>query len=79
MEREPVPPTEDERDRLNHNFTGLLQEARVAQTGVQIMFAFLLTPSSTARFGRLGARDLAAAATVFLVAPAWPSRSAVSS
>jgi hypothetical protein len=31
----------------------LLQEVRVAQTGVQILFAFLLTVPFTARFERL--------------------------
>ncbi|BFU46366.1 DUF6328 family protein [Krasilnikovia sp. MM14-A1004] len=36
-------PGESERQRWNRNFSDLLQELRVAQTGVQILFAFLLT------------------------------------
>lgn len=39
--------------RADRNFGELLQELRVAQTGVQIMFAFLLTLSFTERFARL--------------------------
>ena len=34
---------ETERQRWDRNFADLLQELRVAQTGVQILFAFLLT------------------------------------
>ncbi|MFI5933031.1 DUF6328 family protein [Actinoplanes sp. NPDC051494] len=34
---------ETEKQRWNRNFADLLQELRVAQTGVQILFAFLLT------------------------------------
>src|SRR6188768_2488803 len=34
---------ETERQRWNRNFADLLQELRVTQTGVQILFAFLLT------------------------------------
>jgi hypothetical protein len=36
--------------RLDRNYTELLQELRVAQTGVQILFAFLLTLAFTQRF-----------------------------
>jgi hypothetical protein len=36
--------------RADRNFAELLQELRVAQTGVQILFAFLLTLSFTDRF-----------------------------
>lgn len=39
--------------RADRNFVELLQELRVAQTGVQILFAFLLTLSFTERFTRL--------------------------
>jgi amino acid permease len=35
--------TESEKQRWDRNFADLLQELRVAQTGVQILFAFLLT------------------------------------
>ena len=64
--------------RLNRNFAELLQEFRVAQTGVQILFAFLLTLPFTNRFGQVGTRDLvaygvaavgAAVSTVVLIAP----------
>ena len=34
---------ETQKERLERNFADLLQELRVAQTGVQILFAFLLT------------------------------------
>jgi hypothetical protein len=48
----------DDRDegplrRADRNMLELLQELRVAQTGVQILFAFLLTLSFTDRFGRI--------------------------
>ncbi|MEV0898409.1 DUF6328 family protein [Actinoplanes sp. NPDC049802] len=36
-------PRESEKQRWDRNFGDLLQELRVAQTGVQILFAFLLT------------------------------------
>ena len=36
-------PNESEKERWDRNFADLLQELRVAQTGVQILFAFLLT------------------------------------
>ena len=38
-------------ERADRNMVELLQELRVAQTGVQILFAFLLTLSFTERFG----------------------------
>lgn len=39
---------ETDKERYERNFADLLQELRVAQTGVQILFAFLLTlPFST--------------------------------
>jgi hypothetical protein len=75
---EPAPTEETERERLNRNFAELLQEVRVAETGVQILFAFLLTLPFTARFEQLDSRDIwayavatlgAAAATIALVAP----------
>jgi hypothetical protein len=42
---------EPEQQRLARNMSELLQELRVAQTGVQILFAFLLSAVFTARFG----------------------------
>jgi hypothetical protein len=41
---------ESEQDRLARNMGELLQELRVAQTGVQILFAFLLSAVFAARF-----------------------------
>ncbi|MEU6218599.1 DUF6328 family protein [Streptomyces sp. NPDC047022] len=40
-------------ERADRNFTELLQELRVSQTGVQILFAFLLTLAFTQRFPSL--------------------------
>lgn len=42
--------TETPNERADRNFSELLQELRVAQTGVQILFAFLLTLPFTQRF-----------------------------
>src|SRR2546429_7750584 len=65
-------------ERWDRNFTELLQELRVAQTGVQILFAFLLTLPFTNRFDRVTELDrgvyvativAAAAATALLLAP----------
>lgn len=50
--------------RLDRNFTELMQELRVAQTGVQILFAFLLTLAFTNRFAELTSTQRA----VYLVA-----------
>jgi O-antigen/teichoic acid export membrane protein len=75
--------TEDQRDetdleRWDRNFIELLQELRVAQTGVQILFAFLLTLPFTNRFGQISDLDkavyvitlvAAATATALLIAP----------
>lgn len=69
---------ESDLQRLDRNFSELLQELRVAQTGVQILFAFLLTLAFTQRFGEVTGfqRGLyyatllaAAAATSLLIAP----------
>jgi hypothetical protein len=46
-------PDEDEHERLNRNFSELLQELRVTQTGVQILTGFLLTLPFTDRFNTL--------------------------
>jgi hypothetical protein len=63
---------------LDRNVAELLQELRVAFTGVQILFAFLLSLAFTQRFGELGGFDLAvytvallstAFATMVLIAP----------
>ncbi|MFJ1970265.1 DUF6328 family protein [Streptomyces sp. NPDC087903] len=42
-------------ERADRNFSELLQELRVTQTGVQILFAFLLTLAFTQRFPSLDA------------------------
>jgi hypothetical protein len=65
-------------ERWDRNFIELLQELRVAQTGVQILFAFLLTLPFTNRFGDISSLDKAvyvitlvasATATALLIAP----------
>jgi hypothetical protein len=40
-------------ERFDRNWSELLQELRVAQTGVQILFAFLLTLPFSARFDKI--------------------------
>ena len=69
---------ETEAERLDRNLNELLQELRVAQTGVQILFAFLLTLPFAARFGDVDTFELvvyvvallaAAAATGMIIAP----------
>ena len=69
---------ESEKQRWDRNFADLLQELRVAQTGVQILFAFLLTlPFSngfpkTSDFQRdtyIVALLAAAAATAMIISP----------
>jgi Family of unknown function (DUF6328) len=44
---------ESEATRLDRNYSELLQELRVAQTGVQILFAFLLSIAFQQRFTTL--------------------------
>src|SRR3954470_16354530 len=65
-------------ERWDRNFIELLQELRVAQTGVQILFAFLLTLPFTNRFGDVSDLDkvvyvitliASAVATALLIAP----------
>lgn len=65
-------------ERCDRNLVELLQEVRVVQTGVQVLFAFLLTAPLAARFGTLSgfqrgvyfASLLAAgAAAILLIAP----------
>jgi len=64
--------------RLDRNWSDLLQELRVVQTGVQLLTGFLLTLPFQARFAQLDAFQqnvylvtvgLAVAATGFLIAP----------
>ncbi|MEV1026072.1 DUF6328 family protein [Streptomyces sp. NPDC050264] len=69
---------EEAHERANRRWAEVLQETRVAQTGVQILFGFLLSVAFTPRFGDLGTFDttvyvttviLGAAATGVLIAP----------
>jgi hypothetical protein len=69
---------ESEQERLNRNMNELLQELRVSQTGVQILFAFLLALPFAQRFKQVTAfqRDvyfvtllLSGAAAAFFIAP----------
>jgi Family of unknown function (DUF6328) len=69
--------------RADRAYGEILQEVRVAQTGVQILFAFLLTLAFTARFRSVTQfeRDiyvvtlmLAAGASALLIAPARARR-----
>jgi hypothetical protein len=69
---------ETEAQRLDRNYSELLQELRVAQTGVQILFAFLLGIAFQQRFAEVGTLGravfvttllLAACAAVLLIAP----------
>ena len=72
-------PDETPTERADRNLNELLQELRVAQTGVQILFAFLLTIPFQQRFSTAIGTDLrveylgtllaTAAATAFLIAP----------
>lgn len=64
--------------RLDRNYNELLQELRVAQTGVQILFAFLLTIAFQSTFARLNEFQhalylatllSAAAAVIMFIAP----------
>jgi len=69
---------ETEKQRWDRNFADLLQELRVAQTGIQILFAFLLTLPFSNGFPRTTAfqKDVyivsllsAAFATAMIIAP----------
>ncbi|AVT42066.1 DUF6328 family protein [Plantactinospora sp. BB1] len=69
---------ETEKQRWQRNFADLLQELRVAQTGVQILFAFLLTLPFSNGFPRatefqkdtyIVALLAAAAATALIISP----------
>lgn len=51
--RMPIRPGETAEERADRNFTDLLQETRVLQTGVQVLFAFLLTVPFQGRFTEL--------------------------
>jgi Family of unknown function (DUF6328) len=70
--------TETPEEQADRNFNDLLQELRVGQTGVQILFAFLLTLAFQSSFAKVTTPQLAvyvttlllcACATAFLIAP----------
>ncbi|MEE1930113.1 DUF6328 family protein [Streptomyces sp. TRM 70351] len=74
----PNEPPETARARVNRRWNEVLQETRVAQTGVQILFGFLLGVAFTPHFHKLGAFEhtvyvitviLGASATGALIAP----------
>src|SRR5215208_1346768 len=69
---------ETELERSDRHLAELMQEVRVAQMGVQVLFGFLLTVPFTARFDALGTGQrwlyfgtlvLAGAAAMLLIAP----------
>jgi len=78
-EQEARPVTETRNQRLHRNYAELLQEVRVAQTGVQLLLGFLLTLAFTPRFTSINdfqrnvyliSLRLGAAATALMIAPA---------
>src|SRR3954469_13871036 len=85
---EPIDPAvegrnETELERSDRNLAELMQEVRVAQTGVQVLFGFLLTVPFSNRFGRLGPEQrclyfatlvMAGAAAMLLIAPSSQHR-----
>ncbi|MFG3103550.1 DUF6328 family protein [Streptomyces sp. NPDC048182] len=69
---------ESPRERVNRRWNEIMQETRVAQTGVQILFGFLLSVAFTPRFHGLDTFDhvvyvltvvFGASATAALIAP----------
>jgi Family of unknown function (DUF6328) len=77
-ERDSGDRNETEGQRLDRNVDEMLQELRVAQTGVQILFAFLLTITFQQRFSEITTFQrnvyvttliLVALATALLIAP----------
>jgi hypothetical protein len=70
--------TEPDQHRLNRNVAEVLQELRVAEVGVQILFAFLLTLPFSQRFTHLNGQErriyfatllLAAGSSALFIAP----------
>ncbi|WP_406328235.1 DUF6328 family protein [Streptomyces sp. NBC_00203] len=67
-EQRPLPTRhETPLERADRNFSELLQELRVTQTGVQILFAFLLTLAFTQRFPSLDTVQRATYVTTLLL------------
>jgi Family of unknown function (DUF6328) len=74
---------ETELERSDRHLAELLQEVRVAQTGVQVLFGFLLAVPLAARFATLSSSErmlyfatltLAGAAAILLIAPSAQHR-----
>src|SRR4051812_39490283 len=74
---------ETELERADRHLAELMQEVRVAQTGVQVLFGFLLTVPFSARFASLAGVErilyfatlaLAGAAAMLLIAPSSQHR-----
>jgi Ca2+/Na+ antiporter len=58
---------ETEAEQADRNFNELLQELRVSQTGVQILFAFLLTLAFQSSFAKVTTPQLAVYVTTLLL------------
>jgi hypothetical protein len=69
----PNRPGETAEERADRNFADILQETRVLQTGVQVLFAFLLTVPFQSRFTELSGGQRA----IYLVALAASAASTV--
>jgi hypothetical protein len=65
---ETAPSSETEHDRLERNWSELLQELRVIQTGTQILTGFLLTVAFQQRFATLDSYQIAVYLTLVIVA-----------
>jgi hypothetical protein len=74
---------ETELERCDRHLSELMQEVRVAQTGVQVLFGFLLAVPLTARFGTLTHTErllyfatlaMAGTAAILLIAPSAQHR-----
>jgi O-antigen/teichoic acid export membrane protein len=74
---------ETELERTDRHLAELMQEVRVAQTGVQVLFGFLLTVPFTSRFEALAGGErvlyfttltIAGAAAMLLIAPSSQHR-----
>ncbi|WP_166864997.1 MULTISPECIES: DUF6328 family protein [unclassified Salinibacterium] len=77
-ERDETERDETEAERLDRNWTEILQELRVVQTGTQILTGFLLTVPFQQRFAEIDSRDviiylmlvgLSALATILALTP----------
>ncbi|MEU6678524.1 DUF6328 family protein [Streptomyces sp. NPDC046853] len=67
-DRDKQPRNETRFERADRNFSEILQELRVTQAGVQILFAFLLTLAFTERFPSLDTMQRATYVSTLLLA-----------